>query len=204
MTGIELVPTVMVAVGAAAAIAALAGAIVHWRAGKSRLLVAVEVIVVVGGIVLAVTPVLGDDVAPGTDLSIIEPAGGTNLVPNCVHVQVKGDVPKGKELVIAKHEDRDDRTYFEKDVRSTDKPKIQEAIITLGDDPTSTAGRKFTIYAYLIDDELTKYIASTNSGDNGQTVTWWSSPFSTLPPGTKVADQVDVARSQSVDPSCGT
>jgi len=179
--------------------AAGAKAVFDVRTGRPKARCGADLVVALGGVVMAVIAFLVDDPGdPSSKLEIVEPAGGTADVPFCTAVRVRGAVPSGKALVVANHEDEDDRTYFEAAVDSSAKDDTFTSEAFLGDDGPRSVGRRFTIYAVVLDKQLGRYLASTNT-DGG---THWSSPSGDLPPNATIADQVEVKRSADRSEDC--
>jgi hypothetical protein len=121
---------------------------------------------------------------------------GHDVTMTCtIDVHGSGDLPPGKALAIATQEAQDPIRFFEGTVQWKADHRRWEANVQLGDN--DSAGHLFTIYAVVLDEDLAKYLVSTNrtAGD-----THWSSPGQ--PPGSAIAAQVDVRRSPNPSVSC--
>jgi hypothetical protein len=77
-------------------------------------------------------------------------------------------VAKGKALVVAQRQDRDNRIYFSNELDLT-KPELWSTMVYLGDidEPADSKNKHFSIWAIVVDQALVDYSFGTNRNPEG-------------------------------------
>jgi hypothetical protein len=121
---------------------------------------------------------------------------GHEVASTCnIDVHGSGAIAQDQALVIAIQEYLDPIIWFEGAVQWRADNLRWEANVRLG--VTDSAGKRFTIYAVVLDSDLAKYLMSTNRVAGAR---YWSSPQ--WPPGSVRAAQVDIRRSGDSSVTC--